>query len=428
MKVLLVDDDVTLSMLLKKSLEDEFDIVTFNDPLKALEHLSKSGADAVISDMKMPGLSGLELLENVKKESPDTFFFLITGFGTVEESVRAIKSGASDYFLKPVDVELLRRKLQDVRQKLSRSEIAGTGTEPVYTSDSFASVLKLAERAAQSDSGILITGETGVGKEVLARYIHEKSKRYAEPFVPVNCGNLQEQLFESELFGYRKGAFTGADRHKRGLVATADGGTLFLDEIGEMPHPVQPRFLRFLETMSYYPVGGLEPETARVRVLSATNRNLEEETSSGEFRQDLYYRLNVLTITIPPLRERREDIMPLALHFLEKFSHINPDVRGISADAEALLGSYHFPGNVRELANIIERSMILETGEEITPASLSISSPSARAAGSSRLEDVIKNHILSTLDECGGNKTKAAEILGVDASTVHRRLKEYGVR
>jgi DNA-binding NtrC family response regulator len=426
MRVVIVEDDRTLCGLLKKSLENDFDVVTFHEPQTALKSIKSSGADAVVSDVRMPGMTGFELLKAVLDDSPDIRLILMTGYGTVSESVNAIKSGAFDYILKPVDPDILIKKLEQIRTILRLGSGKGESGSPVYRSQSFESVMKLAARAAKADSGVLITGETGTGKEVVARSIHDFSPRNDMPFVALNCGNMQEQLFESELFGYRKGAFTGADSHKRGLAAAASRGTLFLDEIGELPHTAQVKLLRFIETRTYYPVGATEPKTANVRFIAATNRDLSAEAESGTFRKDLFYRLNVVEIKIPPLRERKEDIVPLADYFLAKFKSINPKLDGFTADATEMLLSYSYPGNVRELSNIIERAVILETRGQITPVSLRLSGGSS-SGSLKKLDDVVREHILAVLNEAGGNKAKAAEILGVDTSTVYRRLKEYGL-
>lgn len=426
MKVVIVEDDRTLCGLLKKSLENEFNVTAFYEPETALAHIKSSGADAVVSDVRMPGMTGFGLLEALREEMPEVRLILMTGYGTVTESVNAIKSGAYDYILKPVDPDILIKKLEQIRTLIDFGRQSAGSFAPVYKSRRFEDIMQLAARAAKADSGVLITGETGSGKEIIARFIHGVSARRTAPFVAVNCGNMQEQLFESELFGYRKGAFTGADSNKRGLVSAAERGTLFLDEIGELPLPSQAKLLRFIETKTYYPLGSVEQKTANVRFIAATNRNPAEEAENGTFRKDLYYRLNVVEIKVPPLRERKEDIMPLAEYFLGRFRHINPKIEGFSADSVRFLENYSYPGNVRELSNIIERAVILETGHIISPASLHMPDPAGRGT-SRKLDDVVREHILTALSEAGGSKTKAAEILGIDASTIYRRLKEYGI-
>jgi DNA-binding NtrC family response regulator len=426
MKVVIVEDDKTLCGLLKKSLENEFNVTAFYEPEKALAHIKSAGTDAVVSDVRMPGMTGFELLEALREDMPEVRLILMTGYGTVTESVNAIKSGAYDYILKPVDPDILIKKLDQIRTLLDFGRQSAGSFAPIYKSKKIDDIMQLAARAAKADSGVLITGETGTGKEVIARFIHGVSSRKTAPFVAVNCGNMQEQLFESELFGYRKGAFTGADTNKRGLVSAAERGTLFLDEIGELPLPSQSKLLRFIETRTYYPLGSVEPKTANVRFIAATNRNPAEEAENGTFRKDLYYRLNVVEIKVPPLRDRKEDIMPLAEHFLGRFRHINPKIEGFSPDAVQALENYSYPGNVRELSNIIERAVILETGHRVSPASLHMTGSAERTV-SKKLDDVVREHILAALAEAGGSKAKAAEILGIDASTIYRRLKEYGI-
>lgn len=428
MRVLIVEDDATLCKLLTRSIEGEFSTVSFTSPASALAYLSTSYADVIVSDIRMPGMTGLQLLQHVQQEHPETRVILITGFGTIEESVSAMKAGAHDYILKPVDVDILRKKLRTLRELLeSRLNTTHGDTSPVFASRQMQELMELTLRAARTDTSVLLQGETGTGKEVLARTIHQSSPRCERPFVAVNCCNLQENLFESELFGYRKGAFTGADRNKPGLISMAEKGTLFLDEIGEMPLSMQGKFLRFLEERSYYPVGSEQPEKSDIRIITATNRNLEQEAAKNSFRRDLLYRLNVLTISIPPLRERTEDIIPLAYYFLGKFRHINPAITSFSPEAEEMLSAYHFPGNVRELENIVERALIIERTPVITPRTLNLS-PVQQEPDGRKLDDVIRTHILTTLDACDWNRTKAAELLGIDASTIYRKLKEYGAQ
>jgi DNA-binding NtrC family response regulator len=428
MKVILIEDDPTLNRVLKRAIEKYFTIISFTSPATALEYLADSLADVVVSDIRMPDYSGFDVLGRVKKLSPETYIILMTGQSSIDESVRAIKSGAYDYIPKPVDTELLIYKLQQVEENILLKNSADMSNKPdsfVMVSQNIRELASKAQKVAKSDTNVLITGETGTGKEIMARYIHMNSTRKGKVFAAINCCNLQPHLFERELFGHKKGAFTGADRDSKGIVQTAAGGTLFLDEIGEMPIDLQPKFLRFLETKSFYPLGGSQQETSDVRIIAATNRSPEKMVSEGTFREDLYYRLNVFTLEIPPLRERTEDIIPLAEHFISKFRHINTKVTNLDESAKLCLQSYRFPGNIRELSNIIERGMILETGLSLSCESLNLG---CRIPDEDiTLDAVTRRHILSVLESAGGNKQKTAEMLGVDASTIYRKLKDYGI-
>lgn len=428
MKVVLIEDDATLNRALKRAIEKHYQITSFTSPSSAVEYLADNTADVVVSDIRMPEMTGFDVLSKVKAASPDTYILLMTGQSSIDESVRAIKMGAYDYIPKPVDTELMIYKLQMVEENISlknTADIQSRDNSFVMNSQIIKEIAGKALRVAKSDTNVMITGETGTGKEVMARYIHENSSRSRKVFAAINCCNLQPHLFERELFGHKKGAFTGADRDSKGIVQTASGGTLFLDEIGEMPLDLQPKFLRFLESQSFYPVGSSVPETSDVRIIAATNRDPLSMVAKGTFREDLYYRLNVFNIELPPLRERRDDIIPLAEFFIRKYRHINTNVQAIDDPARECLKGYGFPGNIRELSNIIERAMILENSDRLTAASLNLGC--AIPEGDQTLESVTKKHILSVLDSAEGNKQKAAEILGVDASTIYRRLKEYGI-
>jgi len=428
MKVVLIEDDATLNRVLKRAIEKHYPITSFTSPESAAEYLYDNSADIVVTDIRMPKLSGFEILERVKQISPETYVLLMTGQSSIDESVRAIKQGAYDYIPKPVDTELLIYKLQMVEENLSlknSAHIQGKSESFVMESQTMRDIASQAVRVAKSDTNVLITGETGTGKEIIAKYIHENSRRAVKVFAAINCCNLQPHLFERELFGHKKGAFTGADRDSKGIVQTAYGGTLFLDEIGEMPIDLQPKFLRFLETKTFYPVGASEPETSDVRIVAATNREPAQMVSDGLFREDLYYRLNVFSLFLPPLRDRREDIPHLAQHFVSKFRHINIKVENICRDAVKCLTEYDFPGNIRELSNIIERAMILESTDKLTCESINLGC--AMPEEDQTLEGVTKKHIITVLDRCAGNKQKAADILEIDTSTIYRKLKEYGI-
>jgi len=430
MKIILIEDNKVLNKSIVRSLKENYEIIGFYEPESAIHFIEDNFVDVVISDIKLPQMNGIELLKKVKNLSNDIYVLLITGHGTVEEAVEAIKLGAYEYMLKPVDIDLLKLKLSQIEQSINfkyQNDAGANNEEIIYVSNKMKQLLDLAKRIAVADSNVLIYGETGTGKELLAKFIHKNSKRNSKTFIPINCSNLQESIFESELFGYKRGAFTGADKNKKGLVSVAHKGTLFLDEIGEMPLNVQAKLLRFIETKEYFPVGSEKSETSDVRIIAATNKHLDQLANEQKFRYDLYYRLNVINITIPPLRERKEDILPLAYHFLRKYNHINKNVKDFTDEAKELLLSYNYPGNVRELSNIIERALIIETNSYISPSSIIISD---RVEGGKKLksiDEVIKEHIIKVLNYTKYDKKKAAEILKIDRSTLYRKLKDYKI-
>ncbi|KAA0257821.1 sigma-54-dependent Fis family transcriptional regulator [Deferribacter autotrophicus] len=429
MKIVLIEDNKVLNSTLIRSLNDLFDIKGFYDPEIALRYIENNFVDVVISDIKLPKISGMELLKKIKKISNDTFILLITGYGTVEEAVEAIKLGASDYMLKPIDTEILKIKLKQIEDTINIKQKIHSQTDKdkiVFVSKVMEETLNFAKKVASSDSTVLISGETGTGKELITRYIHENSRRNKKPLISINCANLQETVFESELFGYKKGAFTGADKNKKGLIALANGGTLFLDEIGEVPLSIQAKLLRFIESKEFFPLGSECCETSDVRIIAATNKNLEKLIAENKFRQDLFYRINVINIKIPPLRERKEDIIPLAYYFLEKYKLLNSKIIDFTDEAKKSLLAYDYPGNVRELSNLIERAMIIETSSYITDSSIIIEKRSSNN-DMKDLDEVIKEHILKVLQYTNFDKKKASEILKIDRSTLYRKLKEYKI-
>lgn len=428
LKVVLLEDDVTLNKLIKRSLGEYFSITSFFDFKSAYEYLKYANVDVVISDIKLPDGNGIELLKKIKVIKPEVYFILITGYGTVAEAVNCIKSGAYDYILKPVDPDLLKGKLDMIEENLTLKLLAKEQMQEgfIYNSKKMVELVELALKVAKTDTNVLITGETGTGKGVLSKYIHIYSDRKNAPFIKLNCANLQETLFESEIFGYKKGAFTGASTDKKGLATLADKGTLFLDEISEVPLSFQAKLLRFIEEKTFMPLGGSKEEYADVRIVAATNKDLANLVERKEFREDLYFRLNVINLKIPPLRERREDIIPLAYYFLEKFRYINSKIKGISSEVKEILLKYDFPGNIRELSNIIERAMIIENGEEIRVSSISLCN--FKSFGNClSLAEMEKRHILYILDITGGDKSKTAKLLDIDRSTLYRKLKDYNV-
>ncbi|MBI2154830.1 MAG: sigma-54-dependent Fis family transcriptional regulator [Candidatus Rokubacteria bacterium] len=444
--LLVADDDPAVRESLERTLKREgYRVVVASDGQAGLEALKAGGVDLVLADLKMPGLSGLELLRAVKTVAPDVDVIMLTAFGTVEEAVQAMKDGAYDFLTKPFQraqlIRLIRKALERraliaenraLQQRLD--DLLRQGTV-IGTSPAFQRMMTLIEQVAPSSATVLIQGESGAGKELAAGAIHERSARRSGPFVAVNCAALPETLLESELFGYERGAFTGATGRKEGRFELADGGTLFLDEVGDLSPVTQPKILRVLQEGEFERLGGTKTIHVDVRIVAATNQDLAHLVREKRFREDLYYRLNVITITAPPLRERREDIPVLAHHFLRVYAaKNNRRLDGFSEEALARLEAYAWPGNVRELENAVERAVVLARGSVIEvadlPASVVEGAPSADwvktiPVGTS-LAEVEQRVLEETLRHTKGNKTLAAKLLGIDPKTVFRKLKQGG--
>jgi len=439
-RILVADDEPSVRESLKAFLEGEgFSTITAQDGLEASAILAKEGADLVICDLKMPRMSGMEFLRALMEKDPEVPIIIITGYGTIELAIEAIKAGAFDFIAKPFKLDRLlviiqnaleKRRLSNENRYLRRQlEERYSFANIIGKSAKMQEVFRLIERVAGSDSTILIQGKSGTGKELVARAIHYHGPRKGRPFVSVNCGGLTETLLESELFGHLRGAFTGAIVSKRGLIQEAQGGTLFLDEIGDMSPSMQVKLLRALQEGEIRPVGGTSMIKVDVRFISATNKDLTRAVEDGSFRKDLYYRLNVITLTIPDLAERKEDIPLLAGHFLEKYSSsLKKGICRISPEAMAALMDYSWPGNVRELENCIERAVVLSKGEEILAADLP---PSLRGGPGDHslqlripltLEELEREAIQKTLRYTKGNKALAARLLGISERTLYRKL------
>ena len=446
--VLLIDDDQSLRRVIEYSLvENGFAVRPASSGEEGFSLFQKESFDVVITDITMPGMSGLEVLEKVHKEDPGLPVIIITAYGTIESAVSAMKQGAFDYITKPFNRDELRitldralrmRRLERENVRLRAEVIDRYRFDAIVGgSQKLREVIDLAGRVAPSDATVLVTGESGTGKELLARGIHYSSGRSEGPFVAVNCAAIPETLIESELFGHMKGAFTGAVRDKEGKFELADGGTLFLDEIGDLRIDLQAKILRALQERTVDRVGGVKQVELDVRVIAATNRDLEREVREGNFREDLYYRLSVVILHMPPLRERKDDIPLLAEHFLKKFRPKGSDVR-LAPDTLALLSIYGWPGNVRELENVMERASILTRGDTITPADLpeKLSKRTAGAAGvllnlpddGVSLEELEKALIIKALDKHKGNQTRAAEYLRITRPTLIYRMEKYGLK
>jgi two-component system, NtrC family, response regulator AtoC len=434
-RIVLAEDDRDLRVFLTEVLEDAgYDVVACPTADAAIRVLDEKGeVDLVVTDMIMPGRRGAELLAEVRERHPAVHVILITAFGSIDGAIEMVKRGAFDYLTKPFGTDeflgTIRRALTESRVGRAAAADARTAfSSPagfIGASPALQSVFRTIERAARSPHTVLITGESGTGKELVARALHDASGR--RTFVATNCAAIPESLLDSELFGHERGAFTGADRERAGLFEAAHGGTLFLDEIAELPATLQPKLLRAIELGEVRRVGASHPRTVDARVIAATNRDLEQEVGAGRFREDLFWRLNVLHIPIPPLRERPSDVPPLVRHFLGG--------RGITAEAMALLTAYPWPGNVRELRNAIERATtLIPTGEvraaDLPPRIREAGRAAAMVAGASRrkvtLRDLEREYILEILRQVAGNKSRAAEILGLDRKTLYRKLEEYG--
>jgi DNA-binding NtrC family response regulator len=447
LKILIIDDEESLLRTLKILLKGEgFDVDVRDTGAAALEDWTEIDPDVVLTDVRMPGMSGIDVLTAVRSRDPETPVILMTAQASLQSAIQAVNRGAYYYLQKPFsNAELLAlcrragesRKLKRenvaLRREIQRRD-ASRGERPVGKNRVFTEVLKLAEMVAPTDSTVLLTGESGTGKEILARHIHALSDRADGPFVSVNCAALPESLLESELFGHMKGSFTGAVRDKRGLLAAAKGGTFFLDEVGEMSPALQVKLLRALQEREVVPVGATEPVPIDVRVIAATNRDLEQEMRRGTFRSDLYYRLNVISLHVPALRERGDDILLLADYFLETSSVDGKPCR-LTDDARTVLQAYDWPGNVRELENALERAAVLSDDSVIDVAQLPariVEPPeeplvSERQPSNPTLEVIERAYILWVLQSEGGNKARAAEVLGIDPSTLYRKLNRYGI-
>lgn len=458
-KILIVDDEKSMRDFLGIMLKKEgYAVTAFETAELALEHFKQEPSDLVISDLKMPGMGGLGLLKGIKELDPDAVVIVITAYASVDTAIEAMKTGAYDYFTKPFNIDdiMLHVKRALEWRRIGRENLLlkkdfktrfGLG-ELVGTSTAMKEIYELVMSIASTKANVFITGESGTGKELIARAVHSESNRRDKPFVTVNCGAIPENLLESELFGHVKGAFTGAVANKEGLAELADGGTLFLDEITELPLSLQVKLLRFIQERNFRRVGGIGDVTVDLRLIAATNRDLEVEVKEGRFREDLFYRLNVIHVESPPLRERRQDIPQLARHFVGKYAkELGKGIDGIAEEAlEALVG-YDFGGNVRELENIIERAVALEKGDRITPGSLprnvreaadtglgaELSAPPLQAAKippeTLDLERVVSDYekrvIREALERAGGGKKKAAEMLGITLRSLRYKLQKY---
>ncbi len=451
LRVLLVDDETAILHSLQILLKGEgFQVAVAHSGRHAVERFTDFEPDVVLTDIRMPGMDGLELLAALRQKDPEVPVILMTAQASLQSAVQAVNQGAFYYLQKPFgnadlialcsragETRELKRENRALKHEIRRREQA-RGVRPVGKNRAFLEVVRLAETVAPTDSTVLITGESGTGKEILARHIHALSERQGKPFVSINCGALPENLLESELFGHVKGSFTGAVKDKEGLLVAARGGTFFLDEVAEMSPSLQVKLLRALQEREVIPVGATAPVSIDVRVIAATNRDLEVEMRRGTFRSDLYYRLNVIALHLPPLRERLDDLPLLADHFLQRLSaerNRSESPLRLGEEALAAMQRYDWPGNVRELENALERAAVISETEVIGPESLPsriVQAPAAplvadRPPANPTLDAIERAYIMWVLQAEGGNKARAAEVLGIDPSTLYRKLNRYGV-
>jgi two-component system response regulator PilR (NtrC family) len=464
-KIIVVDDEKSMREFLGIMLDREgYRVESFASAEDALEHFSADGCDVIIADLKMPGMGGLELLKKVKALSPDIVVIVITAYASVATAIDAMRAGAYNYFTKPFNIDEIKvhvaravewRMLErenvllkkDLKSRYGFSNFIGTDPRMVE-------IYELIMSVAETKTNVLITGDSGTGKELVARAIHSEGDRKDKPFVSINCGAIPENLLETELFGHQKGAFTGAVSNKAGLVELADGGTFFLDEITELPVNLQVKILRFIQERIFRRVGGTVDKSVDIRLISATNKDIETEVRTGRFREDLFYRLNVIRINVPPLRLRKGDIPLLAKHFLDKYcTEHGKSLRGISERAMDLLVDYDYTGNVRELENAIERAVAVETGDFVTPASLppsireklqAVAAPAVIQpldgpggsvhipSGGIDIEKTVRDFEVAMIKEAmsmaGGVKKKAAELLGLSFRAIRYKLGKYGIQ
>ncbi|MEW5740326.1 MAG: sigma-54 dependent transcriptional regulator [Myxococcota bacterium] len=444
-RILIVDDERNARDALKTLLTDEgYEVREASDGEEGLEALAEFRPDAVLCDVRMPKMDGLTLLKRAREDGHEALFIMMTAFGSIETAVEAMRRGAEDYLTKPLDVGAVTARLEKalekrqlvrdnqmlrerIREKYQFTNIVGDSAE-------LQAVFDVVKRAAPTRATVLILGESGTGKELIAQAIHEESPRRSKPFVKVNCAALSETLLESELFGHEKGSFTGAVGRREGRFELADGGTLFLDEIGDISPGLQVKLLRVLQQREFERVGGTTTLKVDVRVVAATNKDLGAEVKNGRFREDLYYRLNVVSVTLPPLRKRKSDIPALVAHFIERYSELHgKEVRGLAPGTLNALLSYDWPGNVRELGNVVERAVVLARGTELTgddlPPTLRGPRPRDRSPDTlipgATLYEIEREAILRTLEMVDGSTSRAADVLGISVRKIQYRLKEY---
>jgi len=449
---LIVDDDRLLQNALKNILSEKYDPMIAGSGEDALRLLKKHPIDLVLLDIRLPGMDGIETLQQIKAAGQNLLVIMMTAYEDIKTVITSMKMGAHDYLVKPLEIEMfelvIEKALETLRLKKEVEELRRYYLEKfnidtiIGESEGIKKVIEFADKVAKGyDTTVLIEGESGVGKEVIARMIHHRSSRFDKPFVGINCGAISKELLESELFGYGKGAFTGGLQDgKKGKIEIADSGTLLLDEISELQPSAQVKLLRFIEEREFYPVGGTQKKKVDVRIIAATNKSLDVQVKAGAFREDLYYRLNVARVVIPPLLERKADILPLTLFFMHKFNEkFGKNFNGISAEAKKMLVQYPWRGNIRELKNAVERVVLMEDGEIVEPAHLAFLAYPYHAATQQadlgikippeglHLEELIRRLIIQALELTGANRTRAAKLLGISRPTLIYRIEKHGI-
>ncbi len=444
-KILIIDDEEKLRSLLARIVKSEgFEVIEAPDLKSGFKKLEQNAIDVILCDVKLPDGNGVDFVQKIKTSFPITEVILLTAFGKIADGVQAMKNGAFDYIVKGDDndkiIPLLYKALEKVQlikkvqQLEKRISDKYSFVSIIGKSKGLEQVIDLAKRVSKTDSTVLLTGETGTGKEVFAQAIHENSNRVGKSFVALNCSTFSKEILESELFGHKQGAFTGAIKDKKGFIEEANGGTLFLDEIGEMPLELQAKLLRVLETSEYIQLGDTTPRKSNFRLIAATNRNLKTESEAHRFRSDLYFRLNIFEITIPPLRERIKDIAPLTHYFVKQFSEkVNKKIVSIDGDFLHKMETYHWPGNVRELKNVVERSVILADVEilslDVLPYEMQHQSDTTNKTLSAfSMQSIEKLHIQKVLNYTKGNKAETARLLEIGVATLYRKLDEYNIQ
>jgi DNA-binding NtrC family response regulator len=445
--IFICDDEEGILKYLSKLLKGHgYEVESFPSGgrlLKRLESAKPGSVDLLLQDVRMPDVDGITVLKQVRAKHPEMPVVIMTAHGTVDDAVHAIRLGAYDYVMKPFPKEkilgviaksLEHHRLAEENRRLREELQKGGGAEIIFASPRFRQVYDLTLQVAGSEANILVLGESGTGKELIARTVHSNSNRRDRTFVSLNCAALTDSLLESQLFGHVRGAFTGAVMNQKGLLEEADGGTLFLDEIGDVSAAVQAKLLRVIQERDFIPLGSTKPKKVDVRFVAATNKDLQQEVAEGRFREDLYYRLNVISLTLPPLRERPEDVEPLAKHFLRKFSgRMKKELHDLEPEALELLKGYQWPGNVRELENVIERAVILARGPLLSADLLPVGRRPAAPAPLDELpmvplDQIERQHILGILKQTGFHKSRTATVLGISRKTLDRKLVEYGVK
>lgn len=443
-RILIVDDEGDIRLTLATFLREEgYQCQTAKDGESALEHVREGGIDVVLTDVSMPGMGGIELMRQVHQWSPETMVLLMTAYASVETAIEALRSGAADYFLKPLDLDELAVRIRSLiqRQELIREnrylrEVIDKSFNfnfIIGESEPMKQIYRMIDKVGPTRSTVLVTGPSGSGKELIARALHQRSERKSKPFVALNCGSIPEPLFESELFGHKKGSFTGAINDRDGYFVLANGGTLFLDEIGELPLAMQVKLLRVLQDSEVKPVGASTSHTVDVRIVAATNRDLEKEVEEGRFREDLFYRLNIIRIAMPTLKERIGDIPLLCQHFVDRFNkEFRKAVKGIDSVAMSLILRHPWKGQVRELENVLERAMLLTDGDYIRAEDLPFSGSATEEESTddaAALGDAVstfeRQYIQHMLKKFNGNRTETARALSIDASTLYRKMEKY---